>query len=985
MPAELELKRQELAEAQEARRQELQLELAQALEQQIIERQQADITMRLEISPTPEAAPGFIPPDPTRPPQSGLELVGEVAAKAMPQFQLGGGLVQEAFAPKTLALGPEADIIPQVTSEVPGAVGAIGSLFGPSPQYVDPGIEFIKGIEAGTVPTIAGTGAPELSLGEVPARPAEERGIALTIASALGTAGQLTGAGIQATKLAKRAPTLPSLSKVSFRIGDEIITPKGKAIITGVTDEGVIGRIADKPGSHKFKFSELGEDVQFSRLGVSAAEKVIPDGGDVLHFEGLDDSFTVVRVEGDKAFTVNNINRQVGSFDITTGLDAQGRRVVGITPAEANRAALRRAMREGMGEPVVPAELPVVEAIEREQLGTGLETVTNGVRALKQQLITPVVETIRSMGPTGEELAGLIDDFARRAELGAGVDIADMKIALAKLSENEKLELLFAKIGVVKTENPEVLSALDVIGNILDRIEQSATQLGIQVIDSKGRIRPFVGRENYFPIHIDPRKLYRLKKTAEGGKVPVFREKVIQKLVSEAKKKGRDLSEAEAAAILERYIRPNMKSRHGSLERSRELDALELITGGFADTNVERVLTRYLEGAHMTLEKAVAFGVKEEKLDELLLALERAGHDRTFVGEAMARILGKDVDHTAITRLARVAKSTQVITKLGLAQITNLGQSANPIITKGLVNYLKGIRKIMRSVPDAKDFALRSSAILDQTTRELLEAYGAGDRISRGFLKYTGFTAVENFNRVVSAHTGVEWLKSTAIKMQRGSIKGKRLQKHFKELGGMGIKNPRRFVEHGEAAITQSDKLHVGKAVSDSTQFRVRPQDLPLFWSSPLGQVLTQFKTFAFSHYRLVTQEVIRDPRKIARAVITTQVIGTGIGTVKSLVRGKDPRERRVFENFEPSLWNNIYVDNVLTLGGIGIMTDTLESAMLGQAALVSQLAGPSVGEIAGITADITQLVQGRPKPIAKRATRAVPVVGQAATRFLFP
>ncbi|KKK74157.1 hypothetical protein LCGC14_2886580, partial [marine sediment metagenome] len=389
---------------------------------------------------------------------------------------------------------------------------------------------------------------------------------------------------------------------------------------------------------------------------------------------------------------------------------------------------------------------------------------------------------------------------------------------------------------------------------------------------------------------------------------------------------------------------------------------------GIADRDPARVLTTYVTRNNQRLEEIAAFGQKEQIAEKLLLQIEREGHDAAFAREAFDRIMGRDLYTGKLGGLFPILKSIQVVTKLGLAQITNASQSVNVIAQRGLLNYLKGLRKIMRSVPDAKDFALRSSAILEQTTRELLEMYGAGDRLSRGFLKWTGFNSMENWNRIMGAHAGPEWLKDVALKMQQGRIRGRRLKRILDELEGMGIENPARFKKYGLNGIRESDVLKVAKATSDSTQFRVRPQDLPMFWSSEWGRLVTQFKTFAFSHWQLVKNDLVKDPKRLATMLVAFQVGGEIIGDVKAVVRGKDPTERRVFERYEENLLNNRFIDNFLEVGGIGIMTDALRAAAYGTSGIYSFLFGPSVSEMVSTVNDIKRLGQGKVEPVARHA-----------------
>jgi hypothetical protein len=75
------------------------------------------------------------------------------------------------------------------------------------------------------------------------------------------------------------------------------------------------------------------------------------------------------------------------------------------------------------------------------------------------------------------------------------------------------------------------------------------------------------------------------------------------------------------------------------------------------------------------------------------------------------------------------------------------------------------------------------------------------------------------------------------------------------------------------------------------------------------------------------------------------------------------------------------YFDNLLMVGGLGLLSDALAAANRGSGGLLQWVAGPSVGFLT----DVGSKVLNDPKKLLKIMLQRIPVAGQPIAQTVFP
>lgn len=212
-------------------------------------------------------------------------------------------------------------------------------------------------------------------------------------------------------------------------------------------------------------------------------------------------------------------------------------------------------------------------------------------------------------------------------------------------------------------------------------------------------------------------------------------------------------------------------------------------------------------------------------------------------------------------------------------------------------------------------------------------------------LSKTGFNTMDDFNRVAAAYTGKSWLEESVKKGVRGGLSPKQLSRTAAEFKKLGL-NFNEIVKRG--ALTSEETVRGAMRVSDITQFRIRPFDLPLYWSSPNAAAFRMLKTFAFNQARFINTEIWGSfqryvatggregsARPMAFFLAGYPSVGLAIGSTRDVIRGESP-----FEGQTPLA---AYATAHAWVGGVGILSDIAKAADGGSRAIFALGAGPAI------------------------------------------
>ena len=226
-------------------------------------------------------------------------------------------------------------------------------------------------------------------------------------------------------------------------------------------------------------------------------------------------------------------------------------------------------------------------------------------------------------------------------------------------------------------------------------------------------------------------------------------------------------------------------------------------------------------------------------------------------------------------------------------------------------------------------------------------------------------------NRIIAANAGRSYAQEMTHKLLRNPA-NKAVRRAFRELG----LNSGTILRRG--SITFDETLLAAQRVVNKTQFRSGVLDLPLFFTSPEGKIITQFKTFAFNQTKLLKDAILLEAlrgnfRPIITAIAVMPILGEGVRDLKSVLTGKS-RDKQGLARI---------AENMAAVGGLGILSDLYQSATVGRA--TDFLVGPTGSDIGNLLGGIAKATQGKPAQLGRTTTRQIPIAGQFISRRLFP
>ena len=563
------------------------------------------------------------------------------------------------------------------------------------------------------------------------------------------------------------------------------------------------------------------------------------------------------------------------------------------------------------------------------------------------KFLAPVETRLRTLGSFGEEVADRFLASDRNSILRTGMAFNKMnKSGLWKINDQETFVLLDLLEGRLKRKDvsKKVADVFDTLDVLRKGVAEEAVKKKIKIQLRRGEKIPFQVRKDFFPHSVpslkqlQPGKKYRKLVIANSVRVGKFNsteeaELMLNSFLRVVEKEGRGARDEfwvnyllrtgqaktkdEAVGKTLRFWKPSRNSRFGHLERAREINF------PFYDPDVRRQFPLYYAGAIQRLEKVAEFGVNGEKLTSLMGKLQRervrvlgaeegrsAAKESKVLIEAIFEVIKNTGDLKQKTSL--FLRSVQ-IPKLAFAQILNLGQSLNTLLATDLPSLAHGLQIAFRK--EGVEAALRSGATLDTILREAAQI--PGDRsFGQIFLKLTGFTWTEKFNRTVAANSGIQYAQRLRNKLLKNPAdeQAKRL------LEELGIRTSNLAED-----FTEKELLQVAQKMSFLTQFRSRPIDLPLFSASPEGKVVFQFKNFAYNQTRFVKNQLQKEWRagdigRFSRAVMILGILypmtGEVIADVRSLITGST----------RPTNFFDRYLENIFNTGAVGIWGDVINS-----------------------------------------------------------
>lgn len=360
------------------------------------------------------------------------------------------------------------------------------------------------------------------------------------------------------------------------------------------------------------------------------------------------------------------------------------------------------------------------------------------------------------------------------------------------------------------------------------------------------------------------------------------------------------------------------------------------------------------------------FGPNGEMGDFYKAAIIAEGGSETAAHQLLDTILFESASNQAAAKLSRMITSSQIVTKLAWAVIPNAFQTTITAIRFGPKAALKGTKAgIQDAISNFRMLKHFQSSLASADKETIAASLGlmersilAGKTIFEGnhpssfpeevaelFLKWTGFTMTERMNRVIAAHSGLAHTRDIIQKMAAGKLKGSNWVNSRRSLDSLGIdveKILKRYKATGNLGLNPEEINQVITQSVKQTQFSTGILDVPPGWRTPMGKVLFQFKTFAFSAGKTMRDQVWREfdqgnYKPFLYFMTIGSVSGEAIGAVTSLAKGR-PRDT-------PNGPMRI-VEDISNFGGFGIAKNIADAAMYGQ--IAEMILGPAASTLIG-------------------------------------
>ena len=523
---------------------------------------------------------------------------------------------------------------------------------------------------------------------------------------------------------------------------------------------------------------------------------------------------------------------------------------------------------------IIPEQVQSIKGLPKEA-PTGSKYYPNIFRSGESSLT--------NQGQAGEKLKNLMKDEQVSADLQAGKwkslvqkfsggtniripftdkNNPDNYFNLGGLTVKQKSNLTDVLEGKANPVDKAVADSSVVMRNLLNKIQRTAKDTGLDV----------GYREDYFP------RQYNWDEITKGKR----HEEVLQHMVES----GQASTKAEAENFLKDFIGKNRERKAGNLEYERLFD----IPGYEKDP--EKALTMYADSAAKRISEAKSFGAKDEVSSALINKIAEGGGDYQQAQKIFDNVY-KGEDKNAF---AQFLLGYNAFTKLSLGFFSNLTQSVNTASKAGLLNTVKGAgQALAQGIKAVKGKNYDDLAVLANTLDDhvMLQESGLSNKFIQGSMYL--FQKVENFNRRTATYAGKYRAEELAniLKSDPQSAFASR------QLESLGIK----VEDIVKGKLTQEQLAKAANKMTRITQFKIDSLNLPTAWRTPLGKVLSQFKSFSFMQTKFIRDEIVKEARlgnfaPLARFIAIAPMASFLTQSARNAVNQVDPKNEKANPSF---------------------------------------------------------------------------------------
>jgi hypothetical protein len=543
-----------------------------------------------------------------------------------------------------------------------------------------------------------------------------------------------------------------------------------------------------------------------------------------------------------------------------------------------------------------------------------------------------------------------------------------MDKAFKKLTKDDFLNFGDYVEGL-KTVPENAKEAVETWKKISKQIADKSQEFGIKITTPSGEKVAFKPLDNYYPYFVKEEKLKEI--FANQRKYSDF---------LEALSKNNKITISKAHEIIQDVVN-GRADFYGHLERSRTAK----MPFSFYERDPRQILSQYISEAWNRIGDAKEFGGDDSILQKIIDTARVRGSDFEEIQALTSRFLGRDKFSKSLEKVSSFARMYNNLTKLSLASITNLGDLTKPFIRTNFLSSLKGI--VRSFTKEGKEFAGKSG-VLNPVLEQFAKEQGLGEK----FFKYSGFQATEQKLRQIQANSAryyIDLLYRKLKKNPKNAFVWRRLEQ-------FGI-DPKELISRG---LKESDYVDGAiKAIADTQP--ASKIDIPYYWQSPTGKLLTQYKTFAYKQMKFLNEFVFKEAKQgnlkpLIMFLVMGTALGEGVGDMKAYVRGRQ----------RPDTFGARIIDNLMTIGGMGLASDFIANLQYGTlgGGFLKFVAGPTLSDIdawlTAIQGDVSTIVapekrfailghktsKGRPQfKTLKKVAYSLPFIGPALANKMFP
>jgi hypothetical protein len=654
------------------------------------------------------------------------------------------------------------------------------------------------------------------------------------------------------------------------------------------------------------------------------------------------------------------------------GLATQARAVEDFFGSEAGTALMRKPMgtsaRETTREAIM---LNLFKSPETTFKDLGAAGVKIGQKATEAELNTSIAQ-----GQVARQLTSThgTPGILQRAAAVTGNKPHDGRFLVPHVDAYIK--------GGIDAVTPGLRPVFEDIEAMLTDVDGRAIAKGIRGHVTRDQAAA-MGNRGIFPIVPDFNKA--------GKGLETLREKLIPVLQSK-----RGLTSAEAEDLATRIV-DRTRTDPTTLYKEVGANYKELIDAGVPI--VEDPL-RAIHQFAMSRERKIAtssfLGPNNELRGMYIDMVRRSGGNASAVEGLLSAVIGdgRDVFDQGMANYHQAILNYNMATKLTLSPIANFFQPLGSVLINGIRNTVKGgVKALMGG--NHTEMALMegtglAQSLMQQASEGFLDPFSAspGAAFVKRELGMNGFLLSERINRSITGLASRMTLIDDVSRAAAGRLRGNNLDAARLRIGqfGMDLGELVTKVQNGEGtAIEEKIANWVNSTEGKRDQMRAMfngtrlaqaiPSQLrkPLLWQTPMGRVVTQFKTFALNQAKLIRDGVLQQAvaGNMKPAAYFMSFYPAAGELVADLKRGFGGRER-------PDNRAERLLDNMLALGGLGLISDWFMSVY--QRRTLEGIVGPTISEFAQFGPNVMHgIVNGKWDPLVKEVGR-LPIVRTART-----